>query len=201
MLTVKEFKQTRAIQIMDAQMSPSIQSEASTPKTSSHSSSPVHQQFAATSNEEAHRDVSQPGEGGDDSNVRLSIASLAGCASVPVTPSMTLAQPLAAGAAPWESVLDSALMVALEAPRHVIEATPPPRRLGCVAALNEAQKPVKLAVVAGEVAGAISASLTSSLSHQSDDELIAMLAGCASRSAALTAPEEEHKVCVCVCAK
>jgi hypothetical protein len=228
MLTVKEFKQTRAIQIMDAQMSPSTQSEASTPKTSSHSSSPVHQQFAATSNEEAQRDVSQPGEEGDDSNIRLSfslslempqlmhagqdlqdlgmIASLAGCASVPVTPSvsMPLAQPQAAGAGPWESnVLDSALMVALGAPRHVLEATPPPRRLGCVSALNEAQKPVKLAVVAGEAAGAISASLSSSLSHQSDDELIAMLAGCASRAAAFAAPEptskEEHKVCVCVC--
>jgi hypothetical protein len=198
MLTIKEFKQTRAIQIMDAQMSPSTQSEASTPKTSSHSSSPVNQQYAATSNEEARRDVSQPGEEGDESNVRRLSLSL----------TMEMPQHMHAGQdlqdlAMIASLAESALMVALVAPRHVIEATLPAPRLGCVMARNEARKPVKLAVVAGEVTGAIVASLSSSLSHQSDDELIAMLAGCASRSAAFAAPEPtskaEHQVCVCEC--
>lgn len=218
MLTVKEFKETRAIQIFDAQMSPSIQSKASTPSPSSHSSSPVHQQFATSSHEEARDDVSQPGDKGVESNVQLLpllslkmsehthaggdlaiIASLAGCASEPATPSTTLSQPLAADAAHWEyNVLDSALLVALGAPRHVMEVTPPQPSLKGVTALHEASKTDKLKIVAGEVAGAVSAFLSSSLSHPSDDELIAILAGCASRSAAFAVPEPtskaEHKV-------
>ena len=144
MLTIKELKETRALQIMDLQMDcPAILSEATTPKTCESSTSPV-PHFAAALHEQAGGDTNQPGE--DSGNVKVTLS------------------------------LSHVMLEQIHAGEDLC--------------LSGSDEPAMLAVIA-DIAGDDAAGMVSaSPSHQSDEEIIAMLAGCATRHAAFAAPSE-----------
>ena len=205
MLTIKELKETRAIQIMDLHMDcPSSQSEASTPITGSSSVSPVPQHCVAGLREEARSDADQPGKDKDsDNDVKNSLSlSHVMLEQIHAGEDLCLSQKFTEGSGAHMSALSASPACAasqdsarhsvqhMGAPRHIIEAIPatlrPRPHLKAAPTSKVARnEPAKLALEAIDAAGMTS----TSPSHQSDEELIAMLAGCATRHAS-SAPSE-----------
>jgi len=201
MLTIKELKETRAIQIMDLHMDcPSSQSEASTPITGSSSVSPVPQHCVAGLREEARSDADQPGKDKDSDNDVKNSLSLSHVMLEQIHAGEDLCLSLNSGA--HMSALSASPACAasqgsarhpvqhMGAPRHVVEAIPAtlrpqPRLTAAPTPKVVRNEPAKLAFEAIDAAGMTSISP----SHQSDEELIAMLAGCATRPAS-SAPSE-----------